>query len=121
MLFVWAFAIWTVFVWGNRIRNILADDGSTASLAVAIALTAMGVLVAVVAATGWRRAQIVAVALLVTIAVWLVRVPIILLDGDHSVGFKVVHSGLAVVSIVLAALAVRGAGGDRNAPVAEPV
>ena len=117
MLFVWAFAVWTVFVWGNRIRNILADDGSAASLAVAIALTAMGVAVALVAATGWRRAQVVAVAFLVTILVWAVRVPIILLDGDHSAGFKAVHTGLAVVSIVLGALALRGAGGERSAGV----
>ena len=25
MPFVWAFAVWTVFVWGSRIRNILAN------------------------------------------------------------------------------------------------
>ena len=119
MPFVWAFAVWTVVVWGSRIRNILADDGSGASLVLAAVLTALGVLVAVAAATGWRRAQIVAVALVVTIGVWLVRPPLVLVH-DHSVAFKVIHVGLAVVSVGLGVLALRGAAGQRVEPAGGP-
>ena len=118
MPFVWAFALWTLFVWGSRIRNILADDGPAASLALAVGLSALGVLLVVAAATGWRRAQIVAAALLVTVVVWLIRTPLVLLD-DHSVAFKAIHTGLALVAVVLGVLALRGAAGSRTSPVAE--
>ena len=113
MAFVWVFAVWTVAVWGSRIRNILADDGSTTGLVLAVAMTAVGLVVAVAAATGWRRAQVVALALLVTTLVWVVRTPFVLLH-DHSAPFKAVHAGLAVVSIALAVLALRGAAGERD-------
>lgn len=105
---VWAFAAWTVFVWGTRIRNILSDDGGAPVLAVAVGLTVLGLLVAVFAATG-RARWAVPVAAAATVAVWLVRVPQLLLH-DHSVGFVVVHVVLAGVSIALAAGAVRAVG-----------
>jgi hypothetical protein len=43
------------------------------------------------------------VAAVLTVVVWLVRVPMILV-ADHGAPFKIVHVGLGVVSVVLAAL-----------------
>jgi hypothetical protein len=104
---VWAFAAWTVFVWGTRIRNILADDAGLPSLLVASGLTVLGILVAVHAAAGRPRWAVPAAAA-ATLAVWAVRVPQILLH-DHSAGFVVVHVVLAAVSVGLAVAATRRA------------
>jgi hypothetical protein len=97
------FAVWTFVVWGTRIRNILSDDGSTLALAVAVGLTALGLLVAVHAATR-RLPWSVPAAALATVVVWAVRAPQVLLH-DHSGGFKAVHLLLAVLSIALALFA----------------
>ena len=45
-------------------------------------------------------------AAVLTVVVWLVRVPMILVadHGDKDPEFKIVHVGLGVVSVVLAAL-----------------
>jgi hypothetical protein len=103
VLVVWAFAAWTVFVWGTRIRNILADDGGVPTLLAAVALTVLGLLVALGAATRSRwLARVVPIAAVATFVTWAVRVPQILLH-DHEVGFVVVHVVLAAVSVALAA------------------
>ena len=102
---IWAFAAWTVFVWGTRIRNILSDDAGAIALVVAVGLTVLGVLTAVDAAT--RRVRwAVPMAASATVAVWLVRMPQVLLH-DHGIAFKVVHLVLAVVSVCLAVAAWR--------------
>lgn len=100
---VWAFAVWTVFVWGTRIRNILSDDGGTGALVVAVGLTVLGLAVAVHAASG-RLPWAVPAAALATVAVWAVRVPMVLLH-DRSAAFRLVHVALAVVSVGLAVVA----------------
>jgi hypothetical protein len=108
-----ALVAWTLLVWTTRIGNIWGDDGlDTAGkigrTALALSFTVLAVAVAVAA---WRRASA-ALRLSVlalagwTTAVWLVR-SVDITAGDHEVGFKVVHLVLAVVSIALAALAVR--------------
>ena len=97
---MWVFAAWTVFVWGTRIRNILADDGLSPGLVVAVGLTVLGVLVAVWAARG-RPSWAVPAAVVATHVVWAVRVPQIALN-DHSAAFVAVHLVLAVVSVGLA-------------------
>ena|SRR5688500_16133548 len=86
-----ALAGWTVFVWAGRIRN----GGSILLAASFLVLVAVAL---------WRRGRWITVLAGWTIAVWAVRTPMILVR-DHSAGFKVVHSVLAVVSIALAALA----------------
>ena len=103
----YAFAAWTVFVWGTRISNILDDGGAggggrALDLAIAGGLTLLGLVVAVAT---WRRQPAWALPALVvaTVAVWAVRIPVILLDPDHGVAFKAVHAALAVVSLALAA------------------
>ncbi|MBW3645419.1 MAG: hypothetical protein KY441_07950 [Actinobacteria bacterium] len=107
MIAVYAFAAWTVFVWGTRISNVVDDAGSsTFDLVLAVALTALGV---VVALTAWRRRPAWPVPILVvaTVAAWALRTPPLLLDADHGAAFKAVHAGLALVSVVLAVLAWR--------------
>lgn len=106
MIAVYAFAAWSVFVWGTRARNIVEDQGSSFDLVAALALTALGVAVAVAARRG-RLDPVLAVAAAVTVAVWALRLPLIVLDGDHGGAFKAVHAALAVVSIGLALAAWR--------------
>ena len=96
-----ALVAWTVVVWLGRIRNIVTDDGVTLALAVPVLLVAL----ALFALADRRRGVPVLAA--ATIAVWAVRLPFVLVH-DHSAGFKVVHLALAVISVALAGLAVRG-------------
>jgi hypothetical protein len=108
-----ALVAWTFLVWTTRIANIWRDaDLDTGErwgrtlLAVSFTVLAIAAAVAL-----WRRlgqATVVAVGALAawTIAVWVVR-GIGILAADHDLGFKVVHTVLAVVSIVLAVLAWR--------------
>lgn len=124
------FAVWTLFVWGGRIRNVVtADDLTTAGRAWRLGLAAVFVVGAVIVlGTLWAARGDVQVhrrpggsdrvvvpssllravtALAVTTAiVWLVRGGGILL-GEYDAGFKVVHTVLAVVSIALGAAAWR--------------
>ncbi len=106
MLAVYAFAAWTVFVWGTRVSNIVRDDGSVLDLVLALAIVVLGVAVAV---AGVRRGPMWPLAALVaaTVVTWLVRTPLIVLDADHGGAFKAVHTLLALVSLGLAALAWR--------------
>jgi hypothetical protein len=93
-------AAWTLFTWGTRIRNAAQDDESVLAFVLPVALVAL-TLLTIVKPRRWTRL----LALTVSV-VWLVRVPMILL-ADHGVGFKVVHTGLAVVTWALAGWALR--------------
>lgn len=107
-----AAVLWTVFVWGGRIRNALADpdlSGATLVGVVALSLSFL-VLAALVAVLAWRsrgdgagRALSLAVGVTTvwTTAVWLVRMADIALAGDHEAAFVMVHVTLGVVSIGL--------------------
>jgi hypothetical protein len=109
--FALALVAWTFFVWTTRIGNIWRDaDLDTGEkvgrtgLALSFTLLALAVVGAL-----WRgsaRTRLVAVGALAawSTAVWIVRDARILV-ADHEVGFKVVHTVLAVVSIVLSVLA----------------
>ena len=113
--FTLALVAWTLFVWTTRIANIWRDEAldggeklGRTGLALSFTLLALAV-----AVTVWRRApqaSLVAVGALAgwTVVVWVVRDGRIL-AADHDLGFKVVHTVLAVVSIVLAVLAWREA------------
>jgi uncharacterized membrane protein HdeD (DUF308 family) len=108
-----ALVAWTFLVWTTRIANIWRDaDLDTGErwgrTLLALSFTVLAIAVAVVAARRLRPATFVAVGALAawTVIVWVVRGIGILAD-DHDPGFKVVHTVLAVVSIVLAALAWR--------------
>jgi hypothetical protein len=113
--FALALVAWTFFVWTTRIGNIWRDaDLDTGEkvgrtgLALSFTLLALAVVGAL-----WRgsaRTRLVAVGALAawSTAVWIVRDARILV-ADHEVGFKVVHTVLAVVSILLSVLAWREA------------
>ncbi|HLM62671.1 MAG TPA: hypothetical protein VK306_00100 [Acidimicrobiales bacterium] len=110
--FAVALVAWTFVVWTTRIANIWRDEGLDTGgkvVRTALALSFTVLALAVVAAL-WRarRLTVPAVAALAawTVAVWVVR-GAGLVAGDHEVGFKVVHTVLAVVSIGLAVLAWR--------------
>ena len=117
-----ALVAWTFFVWTTRIGNIWRDDdldtaGKVGRTALALSFTLLAL--AVVGAL-WKRPSGLRPAVLAlgawTLVVWVVRDTSILL-GDHDTAFKVVHTVLAVVSIVLAFLAERSV---RAAPDREP-
>jgi hypothetical protein len=100
--------VWTVFVWAGRIRN-----GGSILLAASFL-----VLAALVVASFWKRqwrAPTVTSLAVWTIAVWVVRTPMILVH-DHPVGFKAVHSVLAAISIGLAVWAEVDIQRQRQAP-----
>ena len=111
-----AFVAWTAFVWGNRISNTLRSEESTGAKAfstvLSLVLLGFAVAVVVVVAKAWKSnlgaggAKVLMTAAVLTVVVWLVRVPMILVadHGDKDPEFKIVHVGLGVVSVVLAAL-----------------
>lgn len=90
---VWAFLGWTLFVWIGRIVN----GGSVLLAASFLVLAALAL---------WHRRPYVTLLAVWTVGVWAVRTPDILVH-DHPVGFKVVHTALAAVSIALAVVAQR--------------
>ena len=92
---------WTVLIWIGRVRNIVAADGAIAELVVPVALVSLGL------AALMRPKQAGRPLALVTAAVWLLRVPLLVIH-DHSAAFVAVHLVLATVSLTLAALTLRG-------------
>ncbi len=114
------FVVWTAYVWCTRIANAWGDAGLSTAGKVGSTLLSLSLLVpaaAVAVVVARRRHDLPTgpeVVLLRafsawTIAVWAVRVPMIL-AADHEVGFKAVHAVLGVISVVLALLTLRVAG-----------
>ena len=110
---LWLLVAWTAIVWVGRIRNIVGDDtladGDRAwGTVVAILFLVLAAVTATLPLGLWHRrplgsTRLVAIFCLWTIAFWGVRGAGLLL-ADHEVGFKVVHTVLAGVSISLAVL-----------------
>ena len=108
-----ALVAWTFLVWTTRVANVWRDaDLDTGERWGRILLALSFTVLAIAAGVAlWRRlaqATVVAVGVLAawTVAVWVVR-GIGILAADHDLGFKVVHTVLAVVSIALAVMAWR--------------
>ena len=97
---IYLLAAWTLFTWGTRIRNAAQDDEGALAYVVPAALVVVAI-AAIVRPARWGRLLALAASL-----AWLVRVPIIL-TADHEVGFKVVHTALAVITWALAAWTLR--------------
>ena len=123
---VGAFAAWTLFVWVGRVRNVWADASldtagkvGRSALALSFVVLALPVLVWAVR----RRAAIPAAMryVVVALAAWTTGVWVVRSAGiwvhDHPVGFKVVHTVLAVISITLAALAVKRLRSEASAEI----
>lgn len=115
------FAVWTLFVWVQRIVNIARDDAATGfDLVRAVVFVVVGLAVATVAvvpaAAPWRRPVVLGAAAVTTVlwAIQMVGIPL----RDHDTAFVVVHLVLGVVSISLAAWAARAVGLGRVRPVA---
>jgi hypothetical protein len=104
---------WTFLVWTTRVANIWRDADLDTGERWGRTLLALSFTVLAIAAgvALWRRlaqATVVAMGALAawTVAVWVVR-GVGILAADHDLGFEVVHTVLAVVSIALAVLAWR--------------
>ena len=118
MVAVAALVLWTLFVWGGRIRNVVADTETQGAqrwgpLALSASFVVMALVTALLFARAGRAgegrgASRVALRVLAgwTTAVWILRAGDIALAGDHAAGFVVVHVALAAVSIGLSAWAV---------------
>ena len=136
-LAVGTFLLWTLFVWGGRIRNALGDpeldDGGRTGpllLSVSFVVPSVVLVVAVIVAQRRRRSLAPAASALLRVLVawttvlWLFRAGDIVLTSDEGVAFVVVHVVLAVVSIALGAWAVaedrRARSGAASAAVAPP-
>lgn len=109
-------AVWTLLIWTGRLGLAWSTTGTTASKVVATAPVVVFVALGVVAITlvlrnrsgalsGRDRTVVLAIAAW-TIVYWLVRLPFVWFDG-RSVGFKAVHTALAVLSWAAAAAAIR--------------
>jgi hypothetical protein len=113
--------LWTWFVWGGRIRNVLSDAslegwGMWGPLLLSVSFVALSIVVAVLLVRRWRHgagsssAEALSRALLAlagwTTVVWVVRALDIALTSDRGAAFVAVHVALAVVSIGLSAWAV---------------
>jgi hypothetical protein len=113
-----AFLAWTGFVWVGRVRNALGDgtlDGADrwGPLLLACSFLLPSAVLAVWTIAEWRGGATVgrrsaSSRLLLTTIVWFVRAADIAFAGDREPAFVAVHVVLAVVSITLGLLAVRG-------------
>jgi len=109
----WSLVLWTLGIWGSRIRNIAVDDELTGaerifSLGVAITLICAAAMagIGLVRSASWTRNALIVLAV-VGVLRFSLRGPFILLDDQWDVAFKVVHSILWLVTVVLSALAWR--------------
>jgi len=107
----WILVIWTLAIWGGRLRNIITDNELTGverivSLGVAVGLiaAACALLWAMVRGASWKGRALAALVVL-GIARWTLRGPVILLSDDWETSFKIVHTilWLGTVALSLAA------------------
>jgi hypothetical protein len=107
-----ALVAWSAYVWSTRIGNAAGDanlSSGAKAFSIGLSVTFIGFAVAGlgVLVRAWSRSLTSTESLVLksfaawTALVWLVRVPMILLDG-HSVPFKLVHAVLGLISIGLA-------------------
>jgi hypothetical protein len=88
-------ALWTLLVWGTRLKNA---DGSVFAILGSLVFL---VLAAIVLGTRGHAIPTITLGGL-TVFVWLVRLPMIVLFSDRSASFKAVHAVIGVISILLA-------------------
>ncbi|HJP15558.1 MAG TPA: hypothetical protein QF762_01150 [Acidimicrobiales bacterium] len=118
---LWVLTIWTVFIWVNRVRNLISDSEVTSSEKIWVfiisgiffflALISLTLLVGFWKKYGSGTARFAAIFGLGTSAFWFIRGVGILFASHHDFGFKFIHLGLALVSIFLGSLLYRA--GDR--------
>ena len=104
-----------MFVWGTRVRNIAGDDdmgGGEKAFGFLVCALFIGAAIAMLAMLVARRSAslraLLPVFAIATAGWWAVRSVIIVLN-DHSMGFRIVHIVLGIISSVLAVAAWRAA------------
>ena len=110
-----ATALWTMFVWGTRIRNIAGDDDMAGGekafgfVVCALFICAAIVMLALLVARRWTSLRaVLPVFAIATVGWWVVR-SVIIVVNDHSMAFRIVHIVLGLISSVLAVAAWRAA------------
>ena len=108
---VLASALWTVFVWGTRVRNVGNDDtldGGEKALAFLVCAAFIGAAIAMLVMLAGRRSaplrKLLPVFAIATVGWWAVR-SVFIVVHDHSWAFRVVHIVLGIISSVLAVVA----------------
>ena len=106
-----ASALWTLFVWGTRVRNIGNDDtlgGGEKAFAFLVCVVFIGAAIAMLALLVTRQSARLRVLLPVfavaTVGWWAVR-SVFIVVHDHSMAFRIVHIVLGIISSVLAVAA----------------
>lgn len=103
---------WALVSWGGRIGLLTGPESAelvTWLRIVGSIVTAAIAAAALVVDAPWMRPATWLYAGTVA-AVWLTSLASVWADGSNSTGFRLVHTVLAVVSLVLALLAIRAAG-----------
>lgn len=103
--------VWTLGIWGSRMRNIQADTelvGSERDVAFAVAVTFLASAaltgVALLRHASWYLTPLL-VLVIVGIVRWTIRGPAILLSDEWELAFKVVHTVLWLVTVALSIFA----------------
>lgn len=119
---LWLLTIWTVFIWVNRLRNLISDPEAASSEKIWVfivsgiffflALISLFFLFGFWKKYGASTVQFAAIFGLGTSAFWLIRGAGILFSRHHDFGFKLIHLALALASIILGALLYRA--GDQS-------
>ena len=122
------FAALTLLIWTNRIWLAWTNDEDTVARKLVwstpITLFVLAAIAVVVTLLRGRAdtagaVRLVRVFAAGTVVYWAIRI-VAILAADHEVGFKVVHTVLAVASTVAAVAAWRAVDGRRDAPIGEP-
>ena len=106
-----ASSLWTLFVWGTRVRNIGNDDtlgGGEKAFAFLVCAAFIGAAIAMLAMLLTRHSTrlrtLLPVFAVATVGWWAVR-SVFIVVHDHSMAFRVVHIVLGIISSVLAVAA----------------
>ena len=115
--------MWTVGIWGSRLRNIVTD-GELAGFELAIAVIVAGFLIAAAVAVGFSmlkdlpwHGRALGILVIAGIARFTTRGIAILASNEFDTGFKVVHTVLWAVTVILSVLAAREYAGQRQSTV----
>ena len=98
-----ALALWTLGIWGSRLRNAVADDelmgfDRVSALAISAGFVILGFVVSIgVVRRDWHRGPLM-VLIIAGVLRWTLRGPVILASDEWEVGFKVVHTCLLYTS-----------------------
>ena len=109
----WVLAAWTLVVWATRLRNVIGDDDLDGGEFVIALVIALGFVMLGAALLGTLfgiesgQRPVVMVLVIAGILRWTIRTPFVLASDEWSAGFKVVHTVLWIVTVVISVLAWR--------------